>query len=221
MEIFAFSQLSVQFALLPHLELEELIRFFNTVHLLFIDDKINPAVLQKCQTMHPYHVHSLFRQASEKGDILIVSTLLKFGNSVAGIESVEKYGYTPLILAAQNNHVEIVKMLLLAGANVNRNDMYGNSVLTKAARFGSADLVRTLLETITPYQVINLNSINIHGCSALSCAVSREEFRDPILQILLDAGADPNFGDKTPLSLARIRCRDDLVQILIQAGATR
>lgn len=82
--------------------------------------------------------------SSANGHIEIVNLLLK----VKGIDldKAGLNGYNPLIWASYNNETEIVKILLLAGANCNVTDMWGNTPLYCAVKNGNPELVKALLE---------------------------------------------------------------------------
>ena len=49
------------------------------------------------------------------------------------------------MVASQSKHVEIVKILLAAGANPNLQDMYGRTALTSASEVGYLEIVKILL----------------------------------------------------------------------------
>jgi hypothetical protein len=61
-------------------------------------------------------------QACEEGDIHTVQTLLDSGASPNAPQHLylgyDRHPYTPMEAATRNNHVDIVRLLLLAGANV-------------------------------------------------------------------------------------------------------
>ena len=75
-------------------------------------------------------LEDLLLHACHKGDMLVVEHLIGHGCSVSCV-SVD--GYTPLMLAAQEGHEEVVKKLMLAGANVGMQDKRGNTALHHAA----------------------------------------------------------------------------------------
>ena len=58
----------------------------------------------------------------------------------------DNYGSTPLDRAAQEGHVEIVKILLERGANPNAKDNKGSTPLHNAAQEGHDEIVKILLE---------------------------------------------------------------------------
>ncbi|MCE9599883.1 MAG: ankyrin repeat domain-containing protein [Spirochaetia bacterium] len=55
-------------------------------------------------------------------------------------------GYTPLMLASYNGHIEAADLLIQAGADVNTKDDGGNSVLMGAAFKGNSTIVQMLLQ---------------------------------------------------------------------------
>ena len=72
----------------------------------------------------------LLLNACCKGDMLVVEPLIGHGCKVSCV-SVD--GYTPLMVAAQEGHEEVMKKLILAGANVRTQDEHGNTALHYAA----------------------------------------------------------------------------------------
>lgn len=53
-------------------------------------------------------------EATRKGDLAQVQDLLEKG---ADVNTRDEYGWTPLTLAAEKGHLEIVKLLITHGAN--------------------------------------------------------------------------------------------------------
>jgi ankyrin repeat protein len=53
---------------------------------------------------------------------------------------------TPLIYAARYGNMEVVRVLLEGGSNVDRTDVHGNTALHWAAWFGHVDVRRLLLD---------------------------------------------------------------------------
>src|SRR3990167_3202934 len=64
----------------------------------------------------------------------------------ADINSVDTYGYTALIFAAKNVHIDIVRLLLDRGANINAINDSENTALMHAAFNGHINTVRLLLD---------------------------------------------------------------------------
>jgi len=67
---------------------------------------------------------------------------------VNGANINEKYynGYTALMFASENGHIEAVKYLLRNGANLNEKDNYDYTALILASREGHIEVVKSLLQ---------------------------------------------------------------------------
>ena len=89
--------------------------------------------------------------ASKEGDTEMVMKLCK--NPVVDVNVVitlmgqHLNQSTPLIMAAGGGHEEVIRVLLKAGAMVNKTAMLGLSPLHFAAHFGHIDVVKLLLES--------------------------------------------------------------------------
>ncbi|WP_310626659.1 ankyrin repeat domain-containing protein [Limnohabitans sp.] len=104
-------------------------------------------------------------------------------------------GETPLMLAAINNQLELAKVLIDRGADVNRE---GWTPLHYAATRGHREMMRLLLE-----HDAYIDSASANGTTPLMLAA----YAAPPLavKLLLEEGADPtlaNNGQATALSLA-------------------
>jgi ankyrin repeat protein len=73
-----------------------------------------------------------------------VKILFKYSND--NCTDSDKYRFTPLIFAALYGHVEVVRVLLEGGANVDRANVLGGTALHVAARYGHLDVCRLLLD---------------------------------------------------------------------------
>jgi ankyrin repeat protein len=76
-------------------------------------------------------------------DVEQASALLRLG---ADAKRANRYGLTPLSLAAGNGSARMIRLLLEAGADPNVADAAGETALMTAITVGSLDSVRTLVE---------------------------------------------------------------------------
>lgn len=117
----------------------------------------------------------------------LIDLLLKHG---AELEAADASGWTVLFHAvASKNSTSTVPHLVDLGADINRADRRGNTVLHLKARCGSSGLVRILCE-----RGVLVDTRNAGGETALHIAA---EGYNTIAQILLDQGADVNARDNS------------------------
>ncbi|WP_406694654.1 ankyrin repeat domain-containing protein [Singulisphaera sp. Ch08] len=90
-------------------------------------------------------MHDGITKLAEEGDEEGVRRMLDEGVPVDTIDN-GRFNVTPLQVAAQASRLEIVKVLLAAGANVNHFDHDDFSPVTAAARAGKWSVVRVLAE---------------------------------------------------------------------------
>ena len=123
---------------------------------------------------------------------------------------------TPLFEAASNGHLKVVKILMNAGAEINKGNRYGISPLSIASRIGLKDVVKMLLNSGA-----DPNSTDIFGTTPLNEAAYNN--LTDVVQLLLDGGADPNIGTHvtgiTALQIAAIEDHCDVAELLLERGA--
>lgn len=101
----------------------------------------------------------------------------------ADVNSADAYqGETPLMDAAEQGNLPVVRALLTAGAEVNRKSGDGSTALMHAAEKGHADVVAALIEAKA-----DVNVRNRMGKTALSLAAASPE----VAALLKAAGAGP------------------------------
>lgn len=167
--------------------------------------------------------HTSIWKACQEGYTKVVELLLKYGAHPDGMVAEIKADtddLTPLGVASQDGHIDVVRLLIQAGADINWMNGEGETPLGKAAYHGHADVVQELI----------ISGADIYlsgntGVTALLCA--SQNGHTEIVRMLLDGGASPNskalFGDdgsfETPLSRAVDNDHPDIVKLLINFGA--
>ena len=126
---------------------------------------------------------------------------------------------TPLMLAAQNGHLEIVTALIAAGAAsaaVNQSMSNGQTALMSAAQNGHAEIVRALIAAGA-----DANQAMPDGRTALMLAAQKGHLE--IVAALIRAGADADqatpHSRQTALMSAAQNGHAEIVRALIAAGA--
>ena len=130
------------------------------------------------------------------------------------VNATNKYGKTPLYLAAFWGFADIVKLLLKAGAKTDVIYSLGDTPLHRAAYKGYEEIVKLLLDF-----GVEVNATNKYGETALHEAAFYGS--EDIVQALVIAGADVNVTNKygrTALQKAKIYGRYDNVNKAIKEG---
>jgi uncharacterized protein len=117
-------------------------------------------------------------------------------------------GLTALLFAARQGSIETVRVLVTAGADVQKTAVDGSSPLIVAVQNGNYDIARFLLD-----RGANLNQANVKGWTPLYLAVAHrdalttaipapgKEGTLEFIRLLLDRGANPNARIKTRLEV--------------------
>ena len=159
-------------------------------------------------------VDTALLEAVESGDHAAAMRLLSAKGT--NVNSVGADGATPIMYAAANNDLELVRALIKAGANVKLASQFGTSALTEAAIIGSAPVISALLKAGA-----DPNYKTPDGETPLMAA-ARSGKIDAAKQ-LLDAGADINaketWGGQSPLMWAAAQGQADMVKFLASQGA--
>ncbi|MGA9135771.1 MAG: ankyrin repeat domain-containing protein [Candidatus Sulfotelmatobacter sp.] len=131
-----------------------------------------------------------------------------------------KYGYTPLMLAANNNpNSEVITILLKAGAEINAQDIDGNTALMGAAGNNNPAVITTLLNVGA-----DINVSNKMGMTALMAAAWYNQ-NPEVIAILLKAGADVNAEDDKGMTAliyatsVNQNPKPEMITTLLKAGA--
>jgi ankyrin repeat protein len=110
----------------------------------------------------------------------VLTLLLEKG---ADVNLASNDGVTPVNIASQNGHAEVLALLLEKGADVNQADDDGGTPVHIASQEGHADVLILLLE-----KGADVNRARNNGSTPLTMASENGHF--DIVRVLLNSGAD-------------------------------
>ena len=129
-------------------------------------------------------------------------------------------GQTALMIASRRGRIEIVEMLIKAGANMNAKDFDGNTALFVDPDMSIDPIVETDIATLLIENGANMNIKNFSGNTALMFAIMFSSYR--VAKLLIEKGADmetKNNKGNTALMEASNFNRIEIVTLLIEKGA--
>lgn len=124
--------------------------------------------------------------AAKNGDSTLTHTALLRGDDP---DVTDEDGHTPLIRAVQNDHPDIVRMLIAGHASPNKADHEGKTALFWAAQQDDVLLIDALVKGGAKID------LDAKGFTPLMAAAQTGNVE--IVAALLAAGADPNRADYT------------------------
>ncbi|XP_046570880.1 ankyrin repeat domain-containing protein 50-like [Haliotis rubra] len=116
------------------------------------------------------------------GNIHIIKTLLAM--KVFDLNTRDKQGWTPTMMAAMYGYVDVFQILMSEGADISLVDAYGNNCLILCSVSGEAAMVQHILSL----NCLDINARGFGGMTAVMAAAS--EGRDDVFDVLVKAGAD-------------------------------
>ena len=140
-------------------------------------------------------------EASRDGKLERVAELLKAGDNLHAINEA-------LWLASMNNHIEIVKLLLRAKADVHGNN---DKALRWASHKGNIEVVKLLLEA----------GANVHTEDDEALRLASERGHYAIVKLLLEAGANVHADNDEALRKSFIKKNTNVVKLLLDYGADK
>lgn len=138
------------------------------------------------QLLTKYAFGPAIHKAAYRGDLNKMKELLAAG---ADPNMTDKKGLTPLMLATQKKHKDIMAVLISRGAYVNAKLKHGFTALFYPCMFGRADIAKLLIDSGAD---INARE---DGNTPLMWAAFRGHV--DIVELLLANGANPEITDDT------------------------
>lgn len=151
--------------------------------------------------------------AAEQGNVSAVRSQLAWGENPDARTLLSRD--TPLIKAAANGHIEVVKLLLEQGADVNRHNEGGETPLHYAARNGHVEVMEILLDHGADVTAKGT------GCGTpLQWAARSGQIKAAELLLAHDADVNQKGTDEhTALTDAVRNGHVDMVKFLLSRGA--
>jgi ankyrin repeat protein len=134
----------------------------------------------------------------------------------AQVNSVDKYGRTPLSYAVWNGNVAVVKRLIRAGARADLKDKIGGTPLSYSICNGNKEVIKLLFKKVSQAD----SEDDIKKKLLLSAA---ENGHEDVVKLLLEIGkVDVDLKDdrfsQTPLSWAAANGHEAVVKVLLEIG---
>lgn len=123
------------------------------------------------------------------------------------LEAINSNNMTPLMLAAREGNLVVLKQLLDFGVDVNKDNYDGNTALWYACLNGEIKIVNLLI-----HYKSNVNIRNSHGTTPLMNAAVSGKF--DVLLALVDAGAELHFETREGHSLLEISASREVTNYL-------
>ena len=190
----------------------------------------------------PPVVYKTIHEAAKQGDLAAVKICLQKGIGVIGVDERDHYDNTPLMDAAENGQLDVVKYLVDNGANVNTIDKAYRTPLMLAAEKGHLDVVKYLVDKgamnaqncaelaakngyldVVEFLVTKGTDVNARGRNGTMPLMKAAGLGQlDVVKYLVDKGADVNAKGEdgwTPLMMAMSDGNLDIVKVLVEKGA--
>ena len=146
----------------------------------------------------------------------VVRWLLDHGAD-ADMESQSDLLWTPIMLAAVNGYLEVVRILLEHGVHINAASKHGYTSLSQSTYYGHVETVRLLL-----HHGADIGTRDENYETPLHAASSPSRLDLKVARLLLEHNAEvdaKNKDGRTPLHLASSLGHTEVVRLLLDHGA--
>ena len=148
-----------------------------------------------------------------------IACMLVQSRSMTDVHTVyrlyEGFEFTPLIMAAAHNRVDVAAACIEAKAVVDKAQKDGYTPLYLASQNGHVDVARLLVDSEA-----DIDKATKDGCTPLY--IASEQGHVDVARLLVDSGADIDKAEKdgcTALKIARQQGHTAIVKLLLDAGA--
>ncbi len=159
----------------------------------------------------PRELNFLLFDAVAKGCKALATKILDNGAAVA---ARDRFGNTPLLVAARMGHTDLIDLMLERDANVHQLNLAGSSALLRAVQNGRRKAAKQLLKL-----GVDINLANKKGMTPLIAATFTG--KKSVVDMLLENGADPTAVDtsgKGPLVYAAGKGYRKIAETLLATG---
>lgn len=153
--------------------------------------------------------------ASLCGDVPSLQVLLASLPSTR-VDEQDENGYSAVMIAAKEGHVDAFRFLVFAGANMKLRNKFGETAMT----ISLSNTKKDLFENVILKYASEKGMESSPSFNALHCASRRGDIE--VVRLLTAKGYDVNIldeNDYTPLMLAAREGHDEMCSLLISRGA--
>lgn len=156
------------------------------------------------------------QRAVTKGDVETVKSILP-GLSWQAVDSPDKFGLSPLMVAAQRGYVDVARVLLESSADVNFQSSSGKTALMMACYSGHIEVAKLLRQYNASWDLVDKT-----GSTALHWAVDGANL--DMIRWMLQDGCRVDIKDETSgwtplMRVAAVNGNVNVAKVLIHHGA--
>ncbi|KAI9897952.1 hypothetical protein N3K66_006312 [Trichothecium roseum] len=156
----------------------------------------SPTLYAKSASSGPVSKKKDAQKKKEQGDLALNET----SSTMNTLELANKKGLTPLHHAVRDGHLDVVNLLLEAGANASATANQGWAPLLIAAHRGHLEVVKTLIDI-----GVDMNAANYHGWTPYLAAAGNDSIG--VLDYLRDQGVQTSVRSRSGLTPLHITVR--------------
>ncbi|XP_046582158.1 ankyrin repeat domain-containing protein 17-like [Haliotis rubra] len=150
--------------------------------------------------------NNILHEACVGGDVGIVNYIVS--TDIVDINSRGKYDRTPVMVAAEFGHIDVLELLVREGGDVNLRSDAGNTILHAACLGGYVKVVSHVLTTTH----VDINAQGIQGRTPLMLAAWKGH--QDVFELLVSAGSDVSLVDDGGNNILHVACRGGHVEMV-------